>query len=258
MDRNSHTHTTVLLLFWNLSGTTRVSRFQKGKQQEGKTNRDLLEQEIVSGSGICWAICNTYSLRPPARSPPAGNTWVHLPQYTLAEFLLAWHSQGWELGTQYSSLQHASPIRELTCPMGWHSVTCRLAEVTLPPLTQPIEGGSRFCEEGERLSWPYLLWFGYTLKWYTHPVLAGLNVEYFVHATNDAATMPNCQQLNQCCNVTWLKSKWAYKCVIEQFQEIRFFTTKLLQHCRQLLTLCHAFLSCTYKKFDFRLQTSLH
>jgi len=28
---NTHTHTTVLLLFWNLSGTTRVSRHQKGK-----------------------------------------------------------------------------------------------------------------------------------------------------------------------------------------------------------------------------------
>jgi len=50
-------HTTVLLLFWNLSGTTRVSRYQKGKTWKGKTNLDLLEQEIVSGSGICWAIC---------------------------------------------------------------------------------------------------------------------------------------------------------------------------------------------------------
>jgi len=50
----THTHTIVLLLFWNLSGTTRVSRYQ-----EGKTNLDLLEQEIVSGSGICWAICKS-------------------------------------------------------------------------------------------------------------------------------------------------------------------------------------------------------
>jgi len=32
---------------WSLSGTTRVSRYQKGK-----TNLDLLEQEIVSGSGM--------------------------------------------------------------------------------------------------------------------------------------------------------------------------------------------------------------
>ena len=54
-DLYSHqTHTTVLLLFWNMSGTTRVSRYQKGKTRKVKTNLDLLEQEIVSGSGIGW------------------------------------------------------------------------------------------------------------------------------------------------------------------------------------------------------------
>jgi len=36
-----------------------VSRYQKGKTRKGKTNLDLLEQEIVSGSGICWAICKS-------------------------------------------------------------------------------------------------------------------------------------------------------------------------------------------------------
>jgi len=56
---HTHTHTIVLLLFWNMSGTTRVSRYQKGKNQEGKTNLDLLEQEILSGSCICWAICKS-------------------------------------------------------------------------------------------------------------------------------------------------------------------------------------------------------
>jgi len=55
----THTLTTVLLLFWNLSGTTWVSRYQKGKTRKVKTNLDLLEQEIVSGSGICWAICKS-------------------------------------------------------------------------------------------------------------------------------------------------------------------------------------------------------
>ena len=54
-----YTHTTVLLLFWNMSGTTRVSRYQKGKTRKVKTNLDLLEQEIVSGSGICWAMCKS-------------------------------------------------------------------------------------------------------------------------------------------------------------------------------------------------------
>ena len=52
--RTQHTHTIVLLLFWILSGTTQVSRYQKGK-----TNLDLLEQEIVSGSDICWTMCKT-------------------------------------------------------------------------------------------------------------------------------------------------------------------------------------------------------
>jgi len=42
-----------------MSGTTRVSRYQKGKTKKVKTNLDLLEQEIVSGSGICWAICKS-------------------------------------------------------------------------------------------------------------------------------------------------------------------------------------------------------
>jgi len=54
-----YTHTTVLLLFWNMSGTTQVSRYQKGKTRKVKNNLDLLEQEIVSGSGICWAICKS-------------------------------------------------------------------------------------------------------------------------------------------------------------------------------------------------------
>ena len=66
----THTHTVVLLLFWYLSGTTRVSRYQKGKTWKGKTKLDLLEQEIVSGSGICWAICKSAPhLRQPRQHP---------------------------------------------------------------------------------------------------------------------------------------------------------------------------------------------
>jgi len=36
-----------------------VSRYQKDKTRQVKTNLDLLEQDIVSGSGICWAICKS-------------------------------------------------------------------------------------------------------------------------------------------------------------------------------------------------------
>jgi len=43
--------------------------------------------------------------------------------------------------TGYSSLQQAPPIWELTCHMGSHSVTCHPAEVTFPPLLQPIKAG---------------------------------------------------------------------------------------------------------------------
>ena len=51
----AHTHThNCFSPSWILSGTTKVSRHQKGK-----TNLDLLEQERVSGSGISWAICKS-------------------------------------------------------------------------------------------------------------------------------------------------------------------------------------------------------
>jgi len=43
-----------------------VSRYQKGEMRKVKTNLDLLEQEIVSGSGICWAICKS---APHSRQP---------------------------------------------------------------------------------------------------------------------------------------------------------------------------------------------
>jgi len=48
------TTTIVFRLFWILSGTTWVSWYQKGK-----ISLDLLEQEIVSGYSICWAICKS-------------------------------------------------------------------------------------------------------------------------------------------------------------------------------------------------------
>jgi len=78
-----------------MSGTTRVSRYQKGKTRQVKTNLDLLEQVIVSSSGICWAICklctssqtttpashHSVFYRPdalPAAQPTASKHWRHL------------------------------------------------------------------------------------------------------------------------------------------------------------------------------------
>ena len=37
-----------------------------------------------------------------------------------------------------------TPLRELTCHMGSHSITCHPAEVTFPPLPQPIKAGTQF------------------------------------------------------------------------------------------------------------------
>jgi len=51
-----------------LSGTTQVSRYQKGK-----TNMILLKQETVSGSGISWAImqvCTSLQTDNHASTPP--------------------------------------------------------------------------------------------------------------------------------------------------------------------------------------------
>jgi len=51
---------TVVRPSWILSGTTWVRRHQKGKTRKVKqTNLDLLEQEIVSGNGISWAVCKS-------------------------------------------------------------------------------------------------------------------------------------------------------------------------------------------------------
>jgi len=68
-----YTHTTVLRPSWTLSGTTLVNRHQKGK-----TSLDLLEQEIVSGSGISWIICKSapWPRHNHASTPPSGIAMV--------------------------------------------------------------------------------------------------------------------------------------------------------------------------------------
>jgi len=61
---------------------------------------------------------------PPGRS--------NIPAFNTAK--LNWYSI---IATQYTSLQLASPLWELTRHVRSHSVTCHLAEVTFPPLPQP-------------------------------------------------------------------------------------------------------------------------
>ena len=76
---HTHTHTTVLLLFWNMAGTTQVSRYQKGKTRKVKANLDLMELEIVGGSGICYMLYATLTPFDLLQGLPLrGATWVHL------------------------------------------------------------------------------------------------------------------------------------------------------------------------------------
>jgi len=51
----THTHTHTHPFNGPLSGTTRVSWYQKGK----KPIRFLLKQDTASGSGISWAVCKS-------------------------------------------------------------------------------------------------------------------------------------------------------------------------------------------------------
>jgi len=54
VNTHTHNHFTALLEYVR---DHPVSRYQKGKTRKVKTNLDLMEQEIVSSSGICWTIC---------------------------------------------------------------------------------------------------------------------------------------------------------------------------------------------------------
>jgi len=51
-----------------------------------------------------------------------------------------------------------APLRELTCHIGSHSVTCHLAEVTFPPLPQPIKACTRFSDPKGIQGWVHLVW----------------------------------------------------------------------------------------------------
>jgi len=55
------------MALWILSGTMRLSRYQKGKI---KINLDFLEQETLNCSGISWAICK-FAPRPSQLTTPA-------------------------------------------------------------------------------------------------------------------------------------------------------------------------------------------
>jgi len=89
-----HTYIRIHPFSGTLSGTTRVSWYQKGK-----TIWILLKQKTVSGSGISWALCKSATRSrqittpaphhsvfyrphaPPAAQPTASKHWIQLSNY---------------------------------------------------------------------------------------------------------------------------------------------------------------------------------
>jgi len=98
--------------------------------------------------------------------------YVMTNEYVCLYYILCFKGKG----KKYSSLQTASPLREL-------SVTCHLAEVTFPPLPQPIKAGTRFSDPGGMQGWVDLVGLvtyrgGTSIRRQSPiPVLTGLNVE---------------------------------------------------------------------------------
>ena len=82
---HTHTHTHTHPFSGPLSGTTQVSRYQRGKPVW-----ILLKQETVSGSGISWAICKSAprsrQITMPAthHSVAAARVWNSLPDFVTA------------------------------------------------------------------------------------------------------------------------------------------------------------------------------
>jgi len=96
----------------------------------------------VSGSGVIWAICKCepwhrrittptshHSVSVPATEPTESKHWRHDTRKSARKQSI---KKSKVLGC--SSSQHSSLLRELTCHMQSHP-----AEVTFPPLAQPIK-----------------------------------------------------------------------------------------------------------------------
>jgi len=84
--------------------------------------------------------------------------------------------------------EHSSSQTCLTA-MGSLTVTCHLAEVTFPPLPQPIKAGTRFSDPAGCKA--ELTWFGYirggilAKRWSPIPVLTGLSVVQWLQSYDE-------------------------------------------------------------------------
>ena len=120
----------------------------------------------------------------------------------------------------YSSLQSASLLRELTCHMESHSVTCHPAEVTYLPLLQPAKTGTQFSDPSGMQGWVDLAGLVIYLPEDCHPsqYWLGSALSNFIDATNDITTTSNHQAAVQPLSVVqtvvymccwWVRMNWS-------------------------------------------------
>jgi len=113
---HTHTHTIVLLLFWNLSGTTRVSRYQKGYHFLNAIivvrHTDPLMLHFYDGIEICILLSSSLSLLTvsiteckrssnwPVTYPMCLSVSLSVRKYTVAKWLIRSGCRfGWWVGS---------------------------------------------------------------------------------------------------------------------------------------------------------------
>jgi len=114
----------------------------------------------------CRTLCQALT-RPPPRHPATTcytQHGVHLSQGKSYE-------QSKESKRVYQ-FADTSLLRKLTCHMESHSVSCHPAEVTFPPLSQPIKAGTKFVDPKRMKRWVGLV------GW---PVADGLPLIVVIH-----------------------------------------------------------------------------
>ena len=66
-----------------------------------------------------------------------GETYLYMLVVDILNVICRWAAHGNVSNKCIAVRKVATPLQELTCHIGSHSVTCHPAEVTFPPLPQP-------------------------------------------------------------------------------------------------------------------------
>ena len=132
--KEKHTHTTVS---WPLV--------------RDNPGRPVREETLVH-SHPSWSSDILYHL--PPFTTINGILFVHFTCLTVLSDNLSPSPQRTKVSNKCIAVRKvATPLRELTCHVGSHSVTCHPAEVTFPPLLQPTDAGTRLSDPGGMQGW---------------------------------------------------------------------------------------------------------